>query len=206
MVNYIGMQSTPFVDKKDVIIQPLVPLEIKIKNIKSVGAGQTPQIVYHTKKGNCSTFLSKAQFLNCLRCFLQIKQQNISKIKSYKFQKSGINIDTENSNYFIPNSEIKDFLERYNRAILEKLEVELTSISAVVRNPIKGTVAEVNQIGCTCADQVYRHTICKHQIATQLYLDANKWGSMGDFLQQNQSEKWEEKILTMAKISPNLGQ
>ncbi len=201
MVNYIGIQSTHFSREIGSEIQPLVPLEIKIESVKVVGPGQTPQIVYRTSKGRCSTFLSKAKFLNSLLCFLQIKQRYFSKITSYNFQTSGINIDTENAKYFIIAAEIHAFLERYNRAILEKLEVELTGIGAVVRNPIKGTVAEVNNIGCSCADMVYRHTICKHQIATHLYLQSNGWGSLAEYLQQNTGKKWEEKLLAMAEVA-----
>ncbi len=201
MVNCIGIESTHFSREIDSEIQPLVPLEIKIESIKPVGIAQTPQIVYRTSKGRCSTFLSKANFLNCLLCFLQIKQRHFSKIKSYNFQISGINIDAENGKYFIIYSEIHALLERYNRAALEKLEVELTAVSSVVRNPIKGTVAEVNNIGCSCADMVYRHTICKHQIATHLYLQSNGWGSLGAYLQQNIGKKWEENFLVMAKAA-----
>ncbi len=132
---------------------------------------------------------------------MQIKQHHFSKIISYNFHTSGINIDGENGKYLIIYSEIQAFLERYNRVALEKLEVELTAVSSVVRNPIKGTVAEVNNIGCSCADMVYRHTICKHQIATHLYLKSNGWGSLAEYLQQNQGKKWEEKLLAMAEVA-----
>ncbi|NEP04657.1 MAG: hypothetical protein F6K25_31905 [Okeania sp. SIO2G4] len=169
--------------------------------MKTVGVSNTPQIIYSTSKGRCSTFLSKSQFLNCLLCFLQIKQRNIGKIKSYNFQNSGININTENGKYLIVYTEIKAFLERYNRAALEKLEVELTAISAAVRNSVKGTVAEVNNVGCSCADMIYRRTICKHQIATQLHLQSNGWGSLTEYLQQNVGKKWEDKLLAMAKVA-----
>ncbi|NES69593.1 MAG: hypothetical protein F6K24_32420 [Okeania sp. SIO2D1] len=205
MVSYVGIQSTHFSNEIISEIQPLVPLEIKIERVKTVGVSNTPQIIYSTSKGRCSTFLSKAKFLNCLLCFLQIKQRNIGKIKSYNFQDSGININTENGKYLIVYTEIQAFLERYNRAALEKLEVELTCISAVVRNSIKGTVAEVNNSGCTCADMIYRRTICKHQIATQLHLQSNGWGSLTEYLQQNNDnnvgKKWEEKFLAMAKVA-----
>ena len=201
MVNYVGIESSHFSDQIISKFQPLVPLEIKIESVKAVGVSQTPQIVYSTSKGRCSTFLSKVQFLNCLRCFLQIKQQNISKIQSYNFQHSGININTKNGKYFIVYPEIKAFLERYNRAALEKLEVELTSIGVVVRNPVKGTLAEVNNIGCNCADMIYRHTICKHQIATQLYLQSNGWGSLAEYLKQSTGKNWEEKLLTLAETA-----
>ncbi|NER07660.1 MAG: hypothetical protein F6K17_36405 [Okeania sp. SIO3C4] len=205
MVSYVGIQSTHFPNEIISEIQPLVPLEIKIESVKTVGVSNTPQIIYSTSKGRCSTFLSKVQFLNCLLCFLQIKQRNIGKIKSYNFQGSGININTENGKYLIVYTELQAFLERYNRAALEKLEVELTAISAVVRNPMKGTVAEVNNIGCTCADMIYRRTICKHQIAAQLHLQSNGWGSLTEYLQHNNDnnvgKKWEEKLLAMAKVA-----
>ena len=201
MVSQVGIQSTNFSHEIVAEIQPLVPLEIKIESVNVVGPSQTPQIVYTTSKGRCSTFLSKTKFLNCLLSFLQIKQYNYGKIINYHLQKSGINIVTNNGNYFFVSSQIQAFLERYNRAILEKLEVELTAVSAVVRNPIKGTVAEVNNIGCNCADMVYRHTICKHQIATQLYLQSNGWGSLAEYLQQKSGQKWEENLLAMAKAA-----
>ncbi|NEQ40876.1 MAG: hypothetical protein F6K40_33530 [Okeania sp. SIO3I5] len=201
MVHCIGIKSTHFSEKLNSEIQPLVPLEIKIESIKLVGIAQIPQIVYITSKGRCSTFLSKAKFLNCLLCFLQIKQRHFSKIISYNFQTYGININAENSKYFIVYSEIHAFLERYNRAALEKLEVELTAVSSVVRNPIKGTVAEVNNLGCSCPDMVYRHNVCKHQIATHLYLQSNGWGSLAEYLQQNTGKKWEEKLLAMAEVA-----
>ena len=201
MVSRVGILSTDCSLMATSEIQPLVPSEIKIESINAVGVSQTPQIIYTTSKGRCSTFLSKAQFLNCLLCFLQIKQHNHSKIISYHLQNSGINLVTNNGNYFFVSLEIKAFLERYNRAILEKLEVELTGVGVVVRNPIKGTVAEVNNIGCNCADMVYRHTICKHQIATHLYLQSNGWGSLAVYLQQNTGKKWEEKLLVMAKAA-----
>lgn len=202
MVSYVGIQSNHFPNEIISEIPPLVPLEIKIESLKTVGVSNTPQIIYRTSKGRCSTFLSKAQFLNCLLCFLEIKQQKIGKIKNYNFQPSGININTENGNYLIVYTEINAFLERYNRAALEKLEVELTAISAVVRNSTKGTVAEVNNSGCSCADMIYRRTICKHQIATQLHLKSNGWGSLTEYLQHNNvGEKWEEKLLAMAKVA-----
>ncbi|MEB3339817.1 hypothetical protein [Okeania sp.] len=194
MVNCIGIKSTHFFGKNHEKIQPLLPLEIKIESVTVVGVNQVPQIVYRTSKGKCSTFLSKAKLINCLLCFLQIKHPNFSKVMSYSFQISGINIDTENGNFFIANSEINAFLERYNRATLEKLEVKLTAVSSLVINRIKGTVAEVNNIGCSCADMVYRHTICKHQIATHLYLQLNGWDSFAEYLQQNTGKKWEEKF------------
>lgn len=197
-VDRISTDCSPMVTSE---IQLLVPLEIKISSVNTVGPSQTPQIIYNTSKGRCSTFLSKAQFLNCLLCFLQIKQHNYDKIISYNLKKLGINIITDNGNYFFVSSEIQAFLERYNRAILEKLEVELTGIGVVVRNPIKGTVAEVNNIGCNCADMFYRHTICKHQIATQLYLQLNGFGSLGKYLPQNTEKKWEEKLLAMAEAA-----
>ncbi len=132
---------------------------------------------------------------------MPIKQHHFRQIISYNFPASGINIDAENGKYFIIYSEIHALLERYNRAALEKLEVELTAVSSVVINPIKGTVNEVNNIGCSCADMVYRHRICQHQIATHLYLQSNGWGSLAEYLQQNQGKKWEEKLLAMAEVA-----
>ncbi|MDJ0555885.1 MAG: hypothetical protein QNJ68_15865 [Microcoleaceae cyanobacterium MO_207.B10] len=201
MVNPVGILSTDFSPMEISEIQPLVSLEIKICSVNAVGTSQTPQIIYRTSKGRCSTFLSKAQFLNCLLCFLQIKQVNYGKIISYQLDNSGIEVVGNNGNYFFSLSEINAFLERYNRAILEKLEVELTGVGVIVRNPIKGTVAEVNNLGCSCADMVYRQTICKHQIATHLYLQSNGWGSLGAYLQQNIGKKWEENFLVMAKAA-----
>lgn len=201
MVSRVGKKSTHFSPMVTSEIQPLVPLEIKIYSVKAVGASQTPQIVYSTSNGRCSTFLSKAQFMNCLVCLLQIKQHNYGKIISYQLHNKGINLVTNNGSYFFVSSQIQDFLERYNRAILEKLEVELTAISAVVRNPIKGTVAEVNNMGCNCADMIYRHTICKHQIASQLYLQLNGWSSLGEYLQKDSEKKWEENLLAMAEAA-----
>ncbi|NEP43318.1 MAG: hypothetical protein F6K35_30485 [Okeania sp. SIO2H7] len=180
-------------------IKAIVPKDIKIEKLEAMGSGKIPLLIYTTSKGRCSTLLSKAQFLACLECFLAIKQQKSCSAISYEIRETGVAVETETGKYFIAASEIKAFLERYNRASLDKLEVELTAISAVVRNGIKGTVNEVNKLGCNCPDTIYRHTICKHQIAVHVRLNRLGWGSMGAYLQENQGAKWEEKLLRMAR-------
>lgn len=181
------------------LFENLVPKDIKIEKLKAIGKGKIPLLVYTTAKGRCSTLLSKAQFLNCLESLLTIKKQKATQVSNYEIRDFGVAIETENGNYFVINAEIQTFLERYNRVSLESLEVELTGISAVVRNGIKGTVKEVNKFGCNCADTIYRQTICKHQIAAHLYLNKLGWGSLGEYLKENEGTKWEEKLLKIAQ-------
>ncbi len=181
------------------LFKNLVPKDIKIEKLKAVGSGKIPLLVYTTPKGRCSTFLAKAQFINCLESFLTIKRHHVCQVTSYEIRDFGVAIETKIGKYFVINAEIQTFLERYNRVGLDGLEVELTGISAVVRNGIKGTVTEVNKFGCNCADTIYRRTICKHQIAVQLHLNKLGWGSLGQYLQENEGIKWEEKLLRMAK-------
>lgn len=181
--------------------QALVAKEIHIEKLQAIGGGQTPLIVYTTSKGRCSTFLSKAKFVKCLQCFLQIKQQNFGKITGYEISNSGVAINTDVGKYFVVDAELKAFLERYNRVGLEGLEVELTGISAVVRNPIKGTVSEINKLGCNCGDSFYRQIICKHQIASQLHLNKLGWGSLAEYLSEHEGKKWEDKFLAIALVA-----
>jgi len=183
----------------NVFSRALVPRDIKIEKLEAVGKGKIPLLIYATPKGRCSTFLSKAQFVNCLESLLGIKQQKTCRVSSYEIRDFGVAIETEIGKYFVAASEIKAFLERYNRVSLDELEVELTAISAVVRNGIKGTVAEVNKFGCNCADTIYRGTICKHQIAVHLHLSKLGWGSLGAYLQGKEGMKWEDKLLRIAR-------
>jgi hypothetical protein len=183
----------------NVFSRALVPRDIKIEKLEAVGSGKIPLLVYTTPKGRCSTFLAKAQFINCLESLLAIKQQKVCRVSSYEIRDIGVAIQTENGKYFVAASEIKAFLERYNRVSLDELEVELTAISAVVRNGIKGTVTEVNKFGCNCADTIYRRTICKHQIAVHLHLNQLGWDSLEAYLQEKEGMKWEDKLLRIAR-------
>ncbi|MDY6802880.1 MAG: hypothetical protein SXA11_03605 [Cyanobacteriota bacterium] len=178
-------------------IKAIVPKEIKIEKLEAIGAGKIPLLVYATPKGRCSTFLSKAQFLTCLESFLAIKQQKFCQVTGYEIRDLGVAMETETGKYFVVYSEIKAFLERYNRVALDGLEVELTGISAVVRNGIKGTVTEVNKFGCNCADAIYRRTICKHQIAAELHLTKLGLGSLEEYLKGREGTKWEDKFLAI---------
>ena len=153
-------------------VKPLVPCNIRVEEIKTVGLGHTPQIIYQTAQGRCATLLSQAQFLQCWRCFFGIQQINISKIKAWNVDQSGIKLQTSSGNFTIAAPIAHAFLERYNRVALEPLSVKFSSTGAIVWNPIHQTISQIDYTGCSCPDSIYRKTICKHQIAAQLCQDA----------------------------------
>ncbi len=149
-------------------IKPLVPCNIRVEEIKTVGLGHTPLIIYQTSQGRCATLLSQAQFFQCWRCLFGILHINIGTIQAWNVDQSGIKLQTNCGHFKITLPEAKAFLARYNRVALEPLSVKFSSTGAIVWNPIHQTVSQIDHTGCSCPDSIYRKTICKHQIAAQL--------------------------------------
>ena len=149
-------------------IPPLVPCDIRVERITTLGGGNTPQLIYTTRKGRCSTLISKAQFINCFRCFLALHGIHFDAVEQMRIDQMGIILNTNNGQFWIAAPEAQRFLSRYNRVALEPLAVKFTATGALVWNPQHHTVSGVDHGGCTCPDWQYRHTLCKHQIAVQL--------------------------------------
>jgi hypothetical protein len=149
-------------------IQALVPTNIQVERIQTVGVGKIPQIIYKTPKGRCSTLLSKQQFLTIWQCWLDIRLLKSGKIKAWEILPTGLKLNTNQGKFWLSFPEATAFLSRYNRVAIEPLSVKFNHQGAVVWNPIHQTLSQVKETGCSCADSRYRHTICKHQIAVQV--------------------------------------
>ena len=153
------------------LIPALVAANIQVERIQTVGAGKIPQIIYKTAKGRCSTLLSKQQFMKIWQCWLQIRHPKIEKIESWEIKASGLQFSTNQGKFWLSFSEAKAFLSRYNRVAMEPLSVKINGSDAVVWNSVHQSLSQVNESGCSCADSLYRNTICKHLIAVQLCRD-----------------------------------
>jgi hypothetical protein len=149
-------------------IAPLVPCNIRVERITTVGRNHTPQLIYTTRKGRCSTLISKAQLIQCCCCFLALHGINFDAVASISINQTGIKLKTNRGQFSIAAFEAQQFLSRYNRVALEPLAVKLTATGAMVWNPQRHSVSLVEQGGCSCPDWQYRQTLCKHQIAMQL--------------------------------------
>lgn len=158
-------------------ISALVPANIQVERIQTVGVGKIPQIIYKTAKGRCSTLLSKDKFLKIWQCWLQIRHPKITEILSWEIKASGLQFTTNWGQFWLSFSEAKAFLSRYNRAAIEPLSVKCNGSDTVVWNPVHQTISQVSETGCSCADSLYRNTICKHQIAVHL---CRNQGILGD--------------------------
>lgn len=149
-------------------IPALVPANIQVEHIQTVGVGKIPQIIYKTPKGRCSTLLSKTQFTNIWECWLQIRNPKMTQLLAWEIKASGLQLNTNQGKVWVSFSEAKAFLSRYNRVASEPLSVKINGSDAVVWNPVHQSLSQVNESGCSCADSLYRQTICKHQIAVNL--------------------------------------
>ncbi len=165
---YSGEAVVEVTDTQTPVIQPLVPCEIRVERITTVGTGKTPQLIYSTSKGRCSTLISKAQLINCCRCFLELQGIDFETVEQLEINPTGLILNTDKGQFKIAVSQTQQFLSRYNRVALEPLHVQLTTTQARVWNPQHQTVSVVNSGECTCLDWHYRQTFCKHQIAVQL--------------------------------------
>ncbi|MGB3536308.1 MAG: SWIM zinc finger family protein [Microcoleaceae cyanobacterium] len=149
-------------------ISPLVPCEIRVEQITIVGISHTPQLIYTTKKGRCSTLISKAQLIQCCRDLLALQGMYFDTVEQMKIDAMGITFNTNRGQFSITANVAQQFLSRYNRVALEPLAVKLTATEALVWNPQHHSISVVDEEGCSCPDWQYRSTLCKHQIAVQL--------------------------------------
>jgi|GEM_PF-6238414 hypothetical protein len=187
--------GSPFVP----LAKPLVACDIRIERVGLTKGGKTPYIVYVTAKGRCCTFVSHSKFHEVMQTLLGIQKHPSGKILGFEIERFGINFNTDAGKYFVSELETWMFLERYNRVGLEGLKVTTLGNGALVKNPSTNTTARVTERGCNCEDSKYRNVICKHRIATHLYMQAEGWGSLEKYLKRDYSSMSEEQFLAMTE-------
>lgn len=181
------------------LAHPLVPCDIQIERVGLTKRGNTPYIVYVTAKGRCCTFVSRSKFHEVMLALFGIQKRPAGKILGFEIEEFGINFNTEAGKYFVPESETRMFLERYNRVGLEGLKVTTLSTGVLVKNPSTRTSARVTKSGCNCEDRKYRTVICKHRIATHLYMQAVGWGSLEQYLKHDYSILSDEQVFALGE-------
>ena len=207
------MAKNPTTDSTDSTGSPIVPLahplvtcDIRIERVGLTKGGNTPYIVYVTAKGRCCTFVSHSKLHEVMQILLGIEKHPSGKILGFEIERFGINFNTEAGKYFVSEIETRMFLERYNRVGLEGLQVTTSGTGTLVKNPSTNTSARVTERGCNCEDSKYRNVICKHRIATHLYLQAVGWGSLEQYLKHDYSILSDEQVFAMTEdVMADLG-
>ncbi|MBW4493764.1 MAG: hypothetical protein KME26_11895 [Oscillatoria princeps RMCB-10] len=190
-----GSTGSPIVP----LAHPLVPCDIRIERVGLTKRGNTPYIVYVTAKGRCCTFVSRSKFHEVMLALFGIQKRPSGKILGFEIERFGINFNTEAGKHFVAESETRMFLERYNRVGLEGLQVKTFGTGALVKNPSTRTSARVTERGCNCEDGKYRTAICKHRIATHLYMQAAGWGSLEQYLKHDYSILSDEQVFALTE-------
>lgn len=185
------------------VFKAFVPCEIQaIERIGVSKRGSTPYLVYRTKFGKCCTFLSKAGFLQALSTLLGIKEQQPVVAIAYQLGDfGGVKVTSNSGDRYITRAELFSFLIRLNRVGLDGLQVRLQFDGAIVQNPQKGTTYRISVSGCGCNDILYRHSSCKHQIAAYIYLKAEGWGSLNQYIERDLGSLPNDKVFALAAIA-----